>query len=224
MTVAAANRLRANVAGLTTLAQRDLAALWRDVRTAVQARRLLDDVLPALIETYGSAAASLAADAYDELREQQNIDGRFHALTPQLRDVGATELAGWATAEAERVETVLALVNGGMQRRIFNAARETTIGSTLADPAADGWQRVARPDGCMWCQMLAGRAELYRTEDSATFAAHDSCACTVTPAWGGRERPVKPYTPSPRYSDDESGRAKKAADQARAKQWIADHL
>lgn len=224
MTVAAAHRLRSSVAGLTALAERDLRALWRDVDTAVRARAVLEDVLPALVETYGAAAAVVAADWYDDLRERERIDGRFRAIVAELGDLGTSALAGWATAEAISPETVLSLVSGGMQRRIANAARNTVAGSSALDPRAEGWQRVTRADGCDWCQMLASRADLYRSESTADFGAHDDCNCTVTPAWGGRERPVKPYTPSLRYSDDAAGRARKAADQARARDWMAGHL
>lgn len=214
MTATAAHRLRRSLMGLTGLAERDLHALWRDVTTAMRAREVLEEVLPALIDGYGSAAAMIATDWYDDLRDAENIDGRFRAITADLGDPGASALAGWAVTEATEPDTALSLAAGGMQRRIVNAARDTITGSVAADPGAAGWQRVARGDGCGFCRVLAGRGAVY-TEQSGDFASHDDCHCVATPAWNGRPMPVRPYTPSSRNVSD--------ADRARTRDWIREH-
>lgn len=205
--------LRSRVTGLTRLAEGDLHALWQQVTTAAQAQVALNDVLPALIETYGAAAATVAAEWYDEARAKAGVAGRFGAIPARLPDPGVPGLIGWASREATSMDTLLALIAGGVQKRIANASRLTVTGSSLADPRADGWQRTGVGE-CDFCAMLIGRGAVY-SESTVDFGAHDNCHCGAAPAFKGEPRPVRPYVPSVRHSE---------ADQARARRWIADHL
>jgi hypothetical protein len=207
--------LRDATQGLTVLAARDLQTLWRQVRDAAEAETALRDILPALIATYGQAAAALAANWYDELRDKVGAKGAFTAITADIPDPGAQSLVGWAVTEAKDTTTLQALVLGGMQRRIANFSRQTVMGSAVADPGARGWQRAGRGE-CKqgFCDMLIARGAVY-TEATADFAAHDHCHCTAVPAFGGEPRPVKPYTPSLREATD--------ADKARVREYLATH-
>lgn len=213
MQVATPALLRSGIAQLTSLANRDLAALWRQVTDAAQARTALMDVLPAIVETYGQAAATVAAQWYDEARTKAAIRGSFEAIPVEPSDRGAQALAGWATSAGTDLMTIQALVLGGLQRRIADSARETVMGSTVADPHAAGWQREAQ-GGCAFCQMIAGRGAVF-SEASADFASHDSCRCVAVPAFDGRPRPVKPYTPSTKTATD--------ADRARVREYLRTH-
>lgn len=174
-------RLRNDVRALTTLAERDLAKLWQQVTTAAVAQQALNDVLPALIETYGMAAAALAADWYDEARIKAGVGGSFRAFPIELPNNGAPQLAGWALTEAKTLDTAQTLVAGGLQRRIANAARYTVARSSIADPKARGWMRVGT-GRCDFCRMLLGRGAVY-TEMSAQFKSHDHCGCSAAPAF-----------------------------------------
>jgi len=207
------SQLRRNEEALTRLAANDLAALWRQVTNAAEADRALNDVLPALVRTYGQAAASLAADWYDEAREAAEVRGIFRAIPADLTDQGTQALAGWATAKGTDMDSVRTLVEGGLSRRIMAWSRDTVMGSALADPRADGWQRTGL-GSCDFCAMLIGRGAVY-SEATADFASHDHCNCVAVPVFTGKPRPVQKYTPSVRQSE---------ADQARAREWIADHL
>src|SRR5690606_29399513 len=122
------------IAGLTRLAEGDLHALWQQVTTAAQARVALNDVLPALIETYGAAAATVAAEWYDEARAKAGVAGRFGGIPAAVPDAGVPGLVGWAVREATSLETMLPLIVGGVQKRIANASRLTVTESALADP------------------------------------------------------------------------------------------
>lgn len=174
--------LRRGVARLATLASVDLAALWRDAETLQAALEPLNDALPALIEAYGAAAATYAADWYDELRDERELRGRFTAITADLADAGTAALLGWAATEATELPAFQTLVQGGTQRRIANYARLTISGSSVADPQARGWQRVGDGSSCDFCSMLLGRGAVY-TEATADFQAHDHCGCSAEPAW-----------------------------------------
>jgi len=224
---AAADLLRRSERELTRRASSDLAALWRQVRSFAEAGALLQDVLPALIDRYGTAAATLAAEWYDQARAEQGFRGTFHAIPFDLsassaNAAGAASLAGWATGHGTSLPTILELAQGGMSRRIMNASRRTVMGSAIADPRAAGWQRTGTGE-CDFCAMLIGRGDVY-TEATADFAAHDSCHCGATVAWRGAPVPVKPYVVSPRRTiDPDTGKPVIDADYVRAREWIDSH-
>lgn len=205
--------LRSDLADLTGLASRDLSALWDQVADATSAREALNDLLPGVISTFGAAAATLAANWYDELRDKVGARGRFTAIPADVVNSGSAALVGWALSEAGDFSSFQTLVEGGMQRRILTFSRETITGSTIADPAARGWQRTGAGE-CPFCAMLIGRGAVY-TEASADFASHDHCRCSAVPAFDGEPVPVKPFTPTNRNITD--------ADRARVREWIASH-
>lgn len=177
------------------------------------------DVLPRLVAVYGAAAATLAADWYEDFREQADIDSRFRAITAELPDVGRTDaLTRWGISPLFKAEpdfaSALTLVSGGLQRIVANAGRQTITQSSIDDPAAEGWQRVGSGKDCEFCAMLIGRGAVYR-ESTATFASHDHCSCSAAPAFSGQPRPVKAFTPSQRGTNP--------LDQERARQWMRDN-
>lgn len=215
--MATSTQLRSDVAVLTATAEAELAPLWQSAATALAVEEALRDILPALIDEYGAAAATVAADWYDDLRAEAGVRGPFRATPADIPDVGAQALVGWALAEVADPTDLTAfrsLIEGGTQRRIANFSRQTVMGSAVADPQSDGWQRVTDGNGCAFCRMLAGRGAVY-SESSADFASHDKCGCSATPAWSGQQRPVKPFTPSSRNITD--------ADRARVRDWLASH-
>lgn len=205
--------LRDGVQGLYGYARADLNALWRQVSTAAEAETALHDILPALIDTYGAAAGTLAANWYDDVRDKIGATGHFTATPVDIPDTGTHALIGWALTEATDYAAFQSLVLGGTQKRIANFSRDTISGSSVADPQATGWQRVGSGE-CEFCDILIGRGAVY-SEASADFGAHDHCKCSAVPAFSGRPKPVKPYVPSTRNSTE--------ADRARVRAWIADH-
>ena len=211
--------LRDGVQGLIrSYAAADLALLWRQVSNAAEAEVALRDILPALIQTYGSAAAVLAANWYDEAREKAGVGGSFTAIPADFDDVGAQSLVGWAKSQATDLTAFEALILGGMQRRIANYSRGTVTRSSVADPASTGWKRIGSGE-CAFCAMLIGRDELY-SQATAEFASHDNCNCSAYPILKGAEPiKVKDYVKSAR--NDGSDRYE--ADYARAREWIATH-
>lgn len=199
----------------------------------------LFDVLPTLIDTWGTAASSAAATWYDQLREAEAIRGRFMAIVKPLdnNNPGAEALAGWGAEplaadklvapqslatpldeqqlEADAIQAARDRVEGGLQKRIVNSANLTITDSSNQDPQARGWMRTTRPGACKFCVMVASRGGVF-TKASATFACHENCYCQAIPAWGGKSLPVGPYKPSDKPSN--------AADRARVRRWIADNL
>lgn len=206
---------RADLRELSRLAESDLAALWRQITNGAVARELLMDVLPELVAVYGSAAAALGADFYDELREIDEVPGSFRAIPAELPDRSRTDaLARWGISPLFGAEpdfaSALTLVGGGLQRIVADADRVTIARSSIADPAAEGWQRTGS-GSCAFCRMLISRGAVY-SEAGSDFASHDHCNCAAVPAFGGRERAVKPFSPSTRNTTE--------ADRKRARDWL----
>lgn len=165
--------LRRDLATLTNEASRDVSKLWTRATSTDELVAALHDTLPAVVDAYGQAAASVSADWYDDLRAGSAVRGRFSALTADIRNTGTHELVGWAANNAVDDASLRALIDGGAQRRVLNFSRKSIMDSSLADPAADGWQRTGVGE-CEFCEMLIGRGAVYK-ESTVDFAAHDNC-------------------------------------------------
>ena len=179
---------RRDLAELTGLAERDLTLIWREFNTAAAARDGLIELLPRLVDIYGSAASTLGADWYDEMREAAAVKGRFRAIPAELPDQGRTDaLARWGVTPLFQAEpdftTALAKVAGGLQRVIMNADRDSVVRSSIQDRSARGWQRVGSGGSCEFCSMLLGRGAVY-SEATADFLSHDHFNCGAEPVFG----------------------------------------
>jgi len=204
--------LAEQVAVISAAATEDLSGIW-DLGTPSATIEALFDLLPALIDTWATAAGSYTANWYDDLREERSVKGRFTAIVPDLGDLGADQLAAWTTDAilVDDPDLARSRAEGGLQRRVTNTSRATVMTSSEEDPGATGWQRVARTGGCSFCVMLASRGDVY-TKKGSRFGAHDHCNCSAVPAFGGQPTPVRPYKPSDRNITD--------ADRVGLREWL----
>jgi hypothetical protein len=137
-------------------------------------------VMPRLIAVYGAAAATLAADFYDDLRDEEGLSGpRFIAAPAELPDDGrADTLVRWGVgalfAEAADWATSFNNTAGGLQRVIADADRSTITQSSTEDRRSPGWER-STSGGCTWCDSLAG------AHTGPDFGSHDHCGCIAVP-------------------------------------------
>lgn len=138
-----------------------------------------------LIDHYGNAVGALAAEWYDANRELARVPGAWQGATVQDPNINTGPLVGGAMKDFISVETVMSGIQSGVDMRIRQAAQGTIMDSTLRDPQATGWGRVASAGCCSYCAMLAGRGNVYRTQNTATFCPHTNCRCQAAPAWGG---------------------------------------
>lgn len=193
--------------GIRRLVERDLAAFFGALNLSRPevARDALMEFVPALVERYGSAAAAMAAEWYDEYRAEAGVRGRFRAL-PITPDESAATL-GTVRRAAGHLFTddptaALLAISAKAAKYALAAARRTVTASSIADPASGGWQRVTRPGSCRFCLMLAGRGAVYRRE-TADFASHDDCNCAAKPSWdkNAPEVDVRLYEASKRTSN-----------------------
>lgn len=164
-----------------------------------------------LVDKYGQASATLAADYYDEARQLAGLDGDFDvpiADPPPLEQILASRR--WSSEQARKAaqqaaeqaitagteQTAIDEARQGAERRRKNREREAAAAQRLAaqagrrtieqatrqDPQAQRWQRVPEPGCCAFCAMLALRGAVY-----------DSRARTVQSGGSGKQKEGDPY-------------------------------
>jgi hypothetical protein len=217
----AAEHRRAVVA-VADLAERDLRKVWGLAvgRDPTVTRDVMLQTVPTLAEIHGDRAAGLAADFYDEQRDRAQVPGRFRAEPAPLPGSARYEaLVRWGVdplfMPSPDQAAAIARIAAGFRRIVANQSRDTVVESSLRDPAAEGWQRIVRADGCSYCRMLADRGAVYK-ESTSRFAAHDNCNCSAAPAFSPRrEVSVLRYQASSRRSSP--------ADRARVRDYLKRH-
>lgn len=167
---------RSAVSQLSTLAERDLAALLASLegRSSDEIRDALLDLMPEVASPYAVAASEVAAAYYEQVRASA-VGGSFYATADgAVNQERLDALVRWGVKPlyGQSEATVLSLIGGGLQRVVATAARETIDRNAREDVsrrnvAATSWSRVARPDACEFCTMLAGRGPVYRSASAA---------------------------------------------------------
>lgn len=157
--------------------------------------RFTDLAVPLLAARYGQAAA-LAVGYYRRFRAAEGVRGgdtpqlpgplRPDDVIPSLRATGLAGTmrairAGFSVQAASRAGLTQALGTAG--RVTLNGGRAAIVASVGADPAAQGWQRIASGGACDFCRMLASRGPAYKSDRTASFEAHDHCACSAEPVF-----------------------------------------
>lgn len=180
-------QLRTSQAGISALVERDLNRFWStlNLNNPETARDALLRFVPALVETYGSAAASVAADWYDEQRSLEVVGSRFRAVAaePVKSDLMEAQVRfGAQHLFTLNPEQTLAFLLGSATKYAVAPSRDTVVTSAIKDPAARGWSRHTSGHGCGFCDMLAGRGHVY-TQATVGFEAHAHCNCAASPAW-----------------------------------------
>ena len=217
---ASASQVRSALSSLADDGVARLAAVLAQLDgTPESIRGYLLDLTPVLISAYSDGTSSLAADWYDDLREQAAPAKSFSAepvVVERWEKVG--RMVAWSAQplflpEPDR-ELVAKRLLPSVQKEIARPFRDTITTNRRRDPSAIGWRRISG-GGCDFCKRLAGRGAVYM-ESTAHFAAHTHCHCTAAPAFDGEpvvEASVMQYVASKRH--------KTAADRARIRAWLA---
>ena len=210
------DQVRSGLQIVATAASADLRAVAEPQETPASVRAALFAAAPVVVAAYGSAAAELGAEWYDELRDaaalldQITSPFRPRLIIPDRDDqIAATvatvsedlyDLEQGTSAKVIDFESakqrIIDDIADSVEQEVAIAMRETVTGNTADDPDAAGWRRFARPEACKFCLMLAAKGAVY-TEASARFAAHGAvmnggrkggnCTCIAGPAFGGQE-------------------------------------
>lgn len=193
------NQQRQAMGALTRLALQDVVGMHRSLpaERPVAYRSAVFALLPSILDKWGDAAATLAADYYDESRAAAGLTGRFRAELAEVRTNDAAGLTQWATqplwAKTPVPEEVLRRLAGGTERLVRMAERDTIEVATGTDPAGPKLQRVTRSNACGFCLMLASRGAehvdmtKYRRRTKGK-GWHNHCRCGLAPVFGdGRD-------------------------------------
>ena len=163
--------------------------------------RLVTATLP-LVRAYNRVSSSLAGSYYQAFRTAEGVLG---VATPRLAGPIATAqvtaslyvtgqvmtrdaIAAGRTVEQAR-EAALVRTSGAVTRHTLQGGRDTMLQSVAADKQALGWARVTDGNPCAFCLTLASRGAVYKTEQSASFLAHDHCGCSVESVYDGTALP-----------------------------------
>lgn len=187
---------------VTAAAQADLQTVVAQAETPTDARTALFAATPLVVGDYGDAAAALALDWYEELRDAANPSRPFAPVPlTKVDDDALMSTVAWSTqslydleqklnreldanteALGQAVDEAMARLLPEVQRQIAAGFRDTVVENSIDDPDAVGWQRFARGDACKFCQMLASRGAVY-VEATANFAAHTDDHCLAGPSF-----------------------------------------
>lgn len=178
-----------------------------DLNDPEAARDALLAFVPVLVAEYGEMAASLAADWYEEQREEAGIDSPF--IAAMAIAVPAAVLIRAVRFSAQHLWTdnpnaILAYLLGAVQKNTLRPYRDTIVLNSEMDKESAGWYRKTRPGACQYCRDLAGEGMVYQSEKHATFVAHDNCHCIAVPAFDNNrgKATAAMYKASTRNRDD----------------------
>jgi hypothetical protein len=188
---------------ITRLLSRSLARAWgvldvNDMQGTMPKFRL---AVAGLVDRFSLSSATSAADYYHRQREDAGIRGRYlpaPAPAPSLDEIG--KQLDWATqdltaplvAVQEALASAEKAVAGVSQKLVVDRGRDTITNAVNDDRHAYGWSRVAQPDACYFCAILATRGPVYKSRE--VFAAsnakfhgvgeikvHNNCHCIPVP-------------------------------------------
>lgn len=170
----------ARYAALRALAAQQLTSLWPRVDfTSDRAADAVTALYRAVVAQFGSMAATLAADFYDERRAEKGLRRRYRATVaepvdpdrvgrivtsaflgdPEPLDVGQRRRVSHVrTSELPVEQRVPARLDQSLSRLVMEPGRATVARNVDADPSGATWIRV--PTGettCEFCIMLASR-------------------------------------------------------------------
>lgn len=203
----AADAQRRAQRGLTRLLSRDMRGLRRLIIPSRLGVSVPEWILAvrALVEQYGTASASLAADYYEAERVAAAVTGRFtvplaepppegqveNSLRWATKDIWERDPEDPSTTEAQlqslevRLERAEKKAEAVAQKLVTDQGRGTVQEAVRQDRQATAWARAAALGACAFCKLLATRGVVYK-KDTAGFRAHDGCHCGVVPVFKGQ--------------------------------------
>lgn len=216
--------LRRIQAGASNLARGELARFVGslDLSKPEKARDALLTFAPLVARQYGTGAASVAAEWYDQVRAGERTRAQFRAQVAEAVTVERVERAvrfSVAHLFSPRPELLLPSLSAPIGRYAVEPARLTIARSTRMDPDAYGWGRRAASGACRFCRVLEAKGRVYR-RSTADFAAHNDCNCVAVPSFnpGAPEVPAMAYMASVRSGGLNA--EEKAKRNAKIREWM----
>lgn len=181
--------------------------------------RAVQELVADIVSAWGEVSGTLAADFYNDLRDQADPGGVFEALIldplnePQVDRLVINALTPPEDEDPD-LDGMLSGFEGSIQRLLRQAQRDTINESARLDPAPLR-VRVARvPMGtetCAFCLVLASRGYVYRSLASAGGDGyddryHDFCDCEPDITWSGNPELPSGYDPGDLFERYETAR------------------
>lgn len=177
---------------------RDLLAFWGTV-DPTNLRGTIDPFTRAAGLVVNSRARQSAAVSTAYAQAFRQAEGVPGALAIGLPTVIAPERAADTTrgaalsgiinarrrgfSEEAAAQNGFVKVSGAATRLVLNAGRDVVLASVRGDREARGFQRITGPNECAFCDLLASRGPVYKSEETADFPAHDHCTCSAEPVY-----------------------------------------
>lgn len=166
--------------------------------------RLVTAAMP-LVRVHNQMSAAAAAAYYKAFRTAEQIAGVATPVSAGPVDVQQIVKSMFVTGNVmtrnalaagrtptEARQAALTRVSGAVTRHVLDGGRDAVLNSVAADKQALGWARVTDGNPCYFCLALASRGAVYKTEQTASFEAHDHCGCTAEVVYEGA--PMPPLT------------------------------
>ena len=164
-----------------------------DYQSRKAARDLVIEYMRELAAIYGDAAATLAADLYDEMAEESGTKVPSAELAERIADEAIASSVRYHAknlwGQAVNLEAFKEGVLASIRRYVVEQANKTIIKNATRDGEKRGIRFARIPTGsetCAFCIMLASRGFVYVSEMTAEGLnhGHDNCDCKVIPGFG----------------------------------------
>lgn len=112
--------------------------------------------------------------------------GKLRASLTYQGPYAAKRMLSRGVIPAEAARLLFGTTAGVALRHGQAGGRDTIVTAANADPKCVGWKRLTSAGACDFCLFLADRGSVYR-EETAIFAAHDTCGCRAAAVFVGGE-------------------------------------
>ena len=175
-------------------------------------RNMVIEEAYALFELYGLAAATVAADFYDEIAalSGENLQESMFPELPSMDSMAASirNDARSLWGENSSVDQFRVNAQATLKKYMRDFANDTIIKNALRDKKKSKglrWARVPRGlEPCPWCMMLASRGFDYVTKESAQLYGHShaNCQCDVICSFSNGEIEGYDYSEYEKFYND----------------------
>lgn len=151
----------------------------------------LQTIARAVMRTYGKASAELGAQWFELCAPKK---GAKISLSTGASDASLASNVGYNVERYKAGligrETAVRSMSAKAVECVITAAEETVFNGMTESIRAgyatkrDKYIRVASPDACAFCQMVASNEYTFGSAESAGFETHDGCRCVGVPYSG----------------------------------------
>lgn len=161
-------------------AQSALMWLWNqiDLSDPAYSKAVLFEYVPAIVETYGEAAAEAAAEMYEAVMLAE-INASRNIAIAGINSDGITRSVRYAAGfiYEGNYTKALSVLSRAVDYYVKQPARDTIEQNVKIDKEARFARVPQGPTTCEFCLMLASRGFVYLSKESASHGYHTDCDC-----------------------------------------------